>query len=255
MQLFRPTASSLKNLWQGHVRNTLFHFCQLPPVKSSLYDHATDWANQNLILFWASSGTDCWNFKATSQLNLTWSENIVLWIYSDCLRPENNLWSTHRVTALCVRVCCIVCVCDWVMVYTQAYVQIKQHTHTHKVVTGRVEAKKLLSHQRKSNYSSQNTVDLVLKISAAELQTYQWRGTLSLNHVCIGEWSLFMPGGTEEIRGTWIFFKHEGRDSIFGGVWDTSWIRDFVCPCLSQQTKQMLKQNFLFCRTFFCSYS
>ena len=48
-----------------------------------------------------------------------------------------------------------------------------QHTHTHKAVTGRVEAKKLLSRQRKSNYSSQNTVDLVLKISAADLQTYQ----------------------------------------------------------------------------------
>ena len=29
LQLFRPTASSLSILWQGHVRNTLFHFCQL----------------------------------------------------------------------------------------------------------------------------------------------------------------------------------------------------------------------------------
>ena len=26
-------ASSLLISWQGHVRNTLFHFCQLPPVK------------------------------------------------------------------------------------------------------------------------------------------------------------------------------------------------------------------------------
>ena len=33
LQLFRPTASSLWILWQGNVRNTLFHFCQLPPVK------------------------------------------------------------------------------------------------------------------------------------------------------------------------------------------------------------------------------
>ena len=32
LQLLRPTASSLYILWQGHVRNTLFHFCQLPPV-------------------------------------------------------------------------------------------------------------------------------------------------------------------------------------------------------------------------------
>ena len=36
--------------------------------------------------------------------------------------------------------------------YTQAYVQIMQHTRTHKVVTGRVEAKKLLSRRRQSNY-------------------------------------------------------------------------------------------------------
>ena len=32
LQLFRPTASSLQISWQGHVRNTLFHFCQLPLV-------------------------------------------------------------------------------------------------------------------------------------------------------------------------------------------------------------------------------
>ena len=32
LQLFRTTASSLWISWQGHVRNTRFHFCQLPPV-------------------------------------------------------------------------------------------------------------------------------------------------------------------------------------------------------------------------------
>ena len=37
--------------------------------------------------------------------------------------------------------------------YTRAYAQIMQHTHTHKAVTGRVEAKKLLSRWRQSNYS------------------------------------------------------------------------------------------------------
>ena len=36
--------------------------------------------------------------------------------------------------------------------YTQAYAQIMQHTHMHKAVTGRVEAKKLLSRRRQSNY-------------------------------------------------------------------------------------------------------
>ena len=34
LQLFRPTASSIYILWQGHVRNTLFHFCQLWAVKA-----------------------------------------------------------------------------------------------------------------------------------------------------------------------------------------------------------------------------
>ena len=33
LQLFRPTASTLYILWQGHVRNTFFHFCQLWVVK------------------------------------------------------------------------------------------------------------------------------------------------------------------------------------------------------------------------------
>ena len=35
LQLFRPTASSLKISSQGHVRNTLFHFCQLWAVKGT----------------------------------------------------------------------------------------------------------------------------------------------------------------------------------------------------------------------------
>ena len=37
--------------------------------------------------------------------------------------------------------------------YTQAYVQIMQHTHMHKAMTRRVEVKKLLSHRRQSKYS------------------------------------------------------------------------------------------------------
>ena len=33
LQLVRPTASSVSILWQGHVRNTLFHFWQLWAIK------------------------------------------------------------------------------------------------------------------------------------------------------------------------------------------------------------------------------
>ena len=46
--------------------------------------------------------------------------------------------------------------------YTLAYAQIMQHTHTRKAVSGRVEAtyveaKKLLSRQKQSNYSNNKT--------------------------------------------------------------------------------------------------
>ena len=70
-------------------------------------------------------------------------------LYSDCLRQEGNfLASTRRVTCL-VRVCLLHCMCVRLRNgYTQAYAQIMQHTHTHKAVTGRVEAKKLLSRWR-----------------------------------------------------------------------------------------------------------
>ena len=47
---------------------------------------------------------------------------------------------------------CLVRAC--LLGYTQAYVQIMQHTHVHKAVTGKVEAKKLLSRRRQSNYSN-----------------------------------------------------------------------------------------------------
>ena len=42
--------------------------------------------------------------------------------------------------------------------YTQAYAQIIQHMHTHKAVTGRVEAKKLLSRRKQSNYSNNKRI-------------------------------------------------------------------------------------------------
>ena len=48
-----------------------------------------------------------------------WCLSTVLFkvLYSDCLRPESNFLASMRpVTALCVCVCCIASVCDWVMV-------------------------------------------------------------------------------------------------------------------------------------------
>ena len=42
LQLFRPTTSSLSILWQGHIRNTVFHFCQLWAVNVT---HVTTYDN------------------------------------------------------------------------------------------------------------------------------------------------------------------------------------------------------------------
>ena len=39
---------------------------------------------------------------------------------------------------------------------TQSHTHTMQQTHTHKVVTRRIEAKKLLSRQRQSEYSNKN---------------------------------------------------------------------------------------------------
>ena len=65
---------------------------------------------------------------------------------------SNFLASMRLVTALCVCIGCIVCVCDCIMVILEHYMQIMQHMHTHKAVTGRVEATNLLSGRRQRDY-------------------------------------------------------------------------------------------------------
>ena len=55
-------------------------------------------------------------------------------------------------SACCV--CCIVCVCNYIMVIQEPHAQVMQHTRTsHKAVTGRFDTKKLISCQRQSDYS------------------------------------------------------------------------------------------------------
>ena len=48
--------------------------------------------------------------------------------------------------------------------YMQAYAQIMYHTRTHKAVTRRVEAKKLLSRRRQSKYSMHQMLLLIIGI-------------------------------------------------------------------------------------------
>ena len=74
-------------------------------------------------LFHSFSPIPVSNINATKQLFLCQSSQHISMcvclhtLYSDCLRRESNfLASTHRVTVLCMHVCCIVCVCDCVMV-------------------------------------------------------------------------------------------------------------------------------------------
>ena len=75
-------------------------------------------------------------------------------LYSDCLRRESNFFGLNAPGHCLVRVRLLHCMRVRLRNgYTRAYAQIMQHTHTHKAVTGRVEAKKLLSRQRQSNYS------------------------------------------------------------------------------------------------------
>ena len=55
------------------------------------------------------------------EVTVLWSKGSEVWkqgsLVSDCLRRKCNfLASTRQVTALCMRVCCIVCVCDCIMV-------------------------------------------------------------------------------------------------------------------------------------------
>ena len=68
---------------------------------------------------------------------IAFDERVTFWL-STCLS-----------TALCAFVCCV---CNCVIVICEPYAQIMQHMHTHNAVTERVEAKKLLSRQRQSDY-------------------------------------------------------------------------------------------------------
>ena len=71
---------------------------------------------------------------------------------------------------VCVRLlhCMRVRLCNG---YTRAYSQIMQHTHTHKVVTRRVEAKKLLSRRRQSNYRNVYMFQLMEKSQISQNAT------------------------------------------------------------------------------------
>ena len=57
---------------------------------------------------------------------------------------------TYCLVCVCVFACCIVCVCACVRVIPEPM----HHTHMHKAVDLRIKAKKLLSRQRQSDYST-----------------------------------------------------------------------------------------------------
>ena len=59
----------------------------------------------------------------------------------------------------------------------QACAQKMQHTHTHKAVTEHVEAKKLLSYRRQSNYSLESTSGLSApqRTTLSNILLYVWQ--------------------------------------------------------------------------------
>ena len=54
-----------------------------------------------------------------------------------------TLWFQSAQSQPCVCVCCIVFMFDCIMVIFESHMQIMQHTHMHKAVTGGVETKKV----------------------------------------------------------------------------------------------------------------
>ena len=104
-----------------------------------------------------------WETVNKRQIWATW-KNIWHHMYGIFfIRVSSMLWlpSTRELTFgfnapghCLVHACLLHCMRVWLHNgYTQAYAQIMQHTHMHKAVTGCVEAKKLLSRRRQSNYS------------------------------------------------------------------------------------------------------
>ena len=94
---------------------------------------------------------DCWCKIAETRTDTGISHGCIITqipglLYSDCLRQESNFFCFNAPGHCLVRACMLHCMrvrlCNG---YTQAYVQIMQHTHMHKAVTRHVEAKKLLS--------------------------------------------------------------------------------------------------------------
>ena len=83
-----------------------------------------------------------------------------------------SLIARHCLVRMCLLHCLCVHLCNG---YTRAYVQIKQHTHTHKTVGVRVKAKKLLSHRRQSDYRSTFTVSTASSGSVVSSElTLKW---------------------------------------------------------------------------------
>ena len=67
--------------------------------------------------------------------------------------------------------------------YTWAYAQIMQHTYTHKAVTQRVEAKKLISRRRQSKYSDPESGTVPLYHGRSQMWSsnrVRWWATLYL---------------------------------------------------------------------------
>ena len=94
------------------------------------------------------SSHSCSSHRGTASLET------YLRLYCDCLWWESNFFGFNAPVHCLVLVRLLHCMRVRLRNgYTRAYMQIMQHTHMHKVVAGRTEAKKLLSRRRQSKYS------------------------------------------------------------------------------------------------------
>ena len=133
MELLHPKILPAKSCTQ--------HCCPAAADRPSPSEH------RNLAINWKKHYTELF---LTSSLYMM-SHYLV---YSDCLRRESNFFGFNVPGHCLVHKSLLHCMPVRLLNgYMRAYAQIMQHMHTHKAVTGCVEAKKLLSHWRQSNYT------------------------------------------------------------------------------------------------------
>ena len=156
---FKSFIIKLKDLWQA------------PIIMLSFLDQEICTYLRFMVTFWhfiivCSIRVATWliyfaTYSAKSDLlrcSLSWQ---IIFYSPIAFDERESLWLP---CLACVCVCSIVCGGDCVMVIHEPNTQIMKHTHVHNAVNRRVEATKLLSRWRQSDYSHHNMVTILLSL-------------------------------------------------------------------------------------------